>query len=105
SRGNWRVEFSDQAQGAEGSILDVELSILGVPITDTDADGLDDAWEWLRLGTLAYGPQDDPDGDGYSNAREQVMQTDPLASNEPLRQDLALWNARLARLSWPGVTN
>ena len=71
-----------------------------------DPDGLDDGWEKARLGNkLDYGPQDDPDGDGYSNAREQVMGTDPLAADVVFQLDLSPWDKKLARLSWPGVTN
>ncbi|MDO8544176.1 MAG: LamG-like jellyroll fold domain-containing protein [Opitutaceae bacterium] len=34
----------------------------GTRYFDTDADGLSDLWEMAKLGTLAYGPQDDPGG-------------------------------------------
>ena len=58
-----------------------------------------------HFGSLSYGPQDDPDGDGCSNAREQILCTDPAAANTPFTLDLSAWDERLARLSWPGVTN
>ena len=57
------------------------------------------------LCVLAFGPKDDPDGDGYSNAREQIMGTNPRGGNVPFPVDLSPYNARLARLSWPGSTN
>ncbi|MCB1129941.1 MAG: discoidin domain-containing protein [Verrucomicrobiae bacterium] len=44
---------------------------------DTDQDGLPDAWETENLETLAYGPNDDPDGDGFTNAEERNAGTDP----------------------------
>ncbi len=50
-------------------------------------------------------PQDDPDGDGYSNAREQIMGTDPNAADIAFQLDLSPWDRGLARLSWAGVTN
>jgi len=105
SAGTWTVSIGDEASLNAGNVLSVELLIDGVAITDTDADGLDDNWEMARLGTLAYGPNDDPDGDGYNNAREQLMGTDPDAVDAPFNLDLSLWNEKLARLSWPAVTS
>ena len=91
---------------ATGSVQLASLIIEGVAITDSDHDGLDDGWEKARLGNkLDYGPQDDPDGDGYSNAREQVMGTDPLTADVAFQLDLSPWDKKLARLSWPGVGN
>jgi hypothetical protein len=31
------------------------------------------------------------------------MGTDPLLPNEVFRQDLTMWDAKLARMSWPAV--
>ena len=105
STGEWTLDVSDELQGHTGAIQLATLIINGVQIKDTDHDGLDDEWEQAHFGNLASGPKDDPDGDGYSNAREQIMGTDPRALNGPLRLDLAVWNENLARLSWPSVTN
>ena len=106
SAGTWTLAFSDEFQDAIGSVQLASLIIEGVAITDSDHDGLDDGWEEARLGNkLDYGPQDDPDGDGYSNAREQVMGTDPLAADVVFQLDLSQWDKKLARLSWRGVTN
>ena len=58
-----------------------------------------------HFGSLAPGPQDDPDGDGYSNAREQILGSDPTVANGPFALDVSPWDERLARLSWPAVTN
>ena len=80
----------------------MSLNIEGVPITDSDADGLDDNWEMTNFHSLAYGPKDDPDGDGYSNAREQIMKTNPTATDVPFQLDLSRLDQKLARLSWPG---
>jgi subtilisin family serine protease/subtilisin-like proprotein convertase family protein len=101
SYGTWKVEFYDQAAGATGSVLDIILGIKGVLITDLDYDGLDDSWETSRFTTLANGPRDDPDQDGFNNAREQVMGTNPLDFDVPFQLDLSSWNLQLARLSWP----
>lgn len=101
SVGDWIVEISDEDDSGVGTVLGVELTIRGVPIEDSDADGLDDAWERHHFGHLQHGPGDDPDGDGYSNAREQIMGTDPARPGRLLTADLSVYNERLARLSWP----
>lgn len=44
---------------------------------DVDRDGLLDAWEIATFGTIAYGPDDDPDGDGWTTAGELAAGTDP----------------------------
>lgn len=103
SLGVWRVEFSDQSAGASGNVLGVTLLIRGVPIPDEDGDGLDDFWEAPLFGSLAFGPTDDPDEDGYNNAFEQALGSDPLLPNEPAEVDLVKWDNKLARLSWPAV--
>ena len=45
-----------------------------------DDDGLPDLWEFENFGNLTtYGPDDDPDGDGYTNLEEYFMNSDPLS--------------------------
>ncbi len=111
SAGTWTLSVSDEQlldfQGLThtGLVQLVALTLSGVAITDTDHDGLDDTWEMTHFNSLAYGPQDDPDGDGYCNAREQIKGTDPNAADVPFKLDLSPWNERLVRLSWPAVTN
>jgi subtilisin family serine protease/subtilisin-like proprotein convertase family protein len=106
SVGNWTASITDESAGTTGQVLSVSLILEGVALSaDADGDGLDDAWELANFGTLNFGPRDDPDGDGYSNAREQVLGSNPLAAEGPFRLDVARFNARLARLSWPASTN
>jgi hypothetical protein len=105
SFGTWTLSILDEDVKGTGSILDASLIINGIPITDTDHDGLDDQWEMRFFKSLAYGPTDDPDLDGYTNAREQIMGSDPTTANVPLQMDLSLWDSRLARLSWASSTN
>ena len=51
---------------------------LYLPATqDSDGDTLPDWWEMFYFGTLAYGPNDDPDHDGGSNRDEYLAGTDP----------------------------
>lgn len=106
SAGRWTVCVSDEAQGATGVIRSASLILRGVQIIDADRDGLDDVWEQMHLGYGGLGPKDDPDSDGFSNAREQVMGTNPLQPDRPFALDFCFWtywDAKLARLSWPSV--
>jgi hypothetical protein len=102
SAGVWTLAVTDEAPLDTGSVLEAELLIRGVALLDTDGDGLDDAWELARFGSLAKGPTDDPDGDGFNNAREQLMGTDPNAVDVPFRVDFSPWDESVVRLSWPG---
>ena len=77
SYGEWHLDVTDERLGSTGSITSAELILRGTGILDTDHDGLDDDWERAMFGDLRYGPQDDPDGDGLSNAREQCLDTNP----------------------------
>jgi subtilisin family serine protease/subtilisin-like proprotein convertase family protein len=107
SIGDWKVSVGDEANGFTGTVQSVNLIIRGTPILDSDQDGLDDNWELAHFGSLAYGPQDDLDGDGFSNAREQVMGTNPLVQDVPFKLDLTpwqLWGNQRIRLSWPSAT-
>jgi hypothetical protein len=47
---------------------------------DADQDGYEDAWEIATFGTIAYGPGDDPDGDGFTTADELAAGTDPAGA-------------------------
>jgi subtilisin family serine protease/subtilisin-like proprotein convertase family protein len=103
SAGTWTLSVSGASDFTTGSVTFASLTLYGVAIKDSDGDGLDDDWEMAQFGTLAHGPADDPDRDGYSNAREQLMRTNPAVKNEPLAIDLSMWNDSTLRLSWPGV--
>ena len=103
--GTWTVQVSDEQAPGTGNVTSVSLILKGVPIRDTDHDGLDDDWELAKFGTLAYGPLDDPDGDGLSNAREQAIGSHPnqMGSPFPFALDASVWNGQLLRLSWPAA--
>jgi subtilisin-like proprotein convertase family protein len=105
SAGAWTAYFSDEFLGATGNVQSVSLQLSGVSIMDTDKDGLDDIWEIIHFACLDETPKNDLDRDGYSNAREQLMGTDPNAAGLPFPVDLSRWNQTLARLSWPGSSN
>lgn len=105
SAGNWTVSVSDLDSRGRGNVRRVTLLISGVAIIDSDRDGLDDQWELRHFKSLSASAKEDPDEDGYCNAREQVMNTDPLANETPFRLDFSPWNTQYGRLSWPSNTN
>ena len=102
SAGEWSVAVSDEAPGVTGAVKSVSLILQGIAITDTDGDGLDDAWELRCFGNLGAGATSDFDGDGFSNCREQILGTDPTIEQRLLRVSLTRWNNEIVRLSWPG---
>jgi subtilisin family serine protease/subtilisin-like proprotein convertase family protein len=105
SAGTWILSVSDEIAGLTGNVNSASLILTGVPIVDTDRDGLDDRWEQTWFHSLAYGPKDDPDGDGYNNARAQILGLNPASSSRPLRLNLDPWNDYYLRLSWPAVAD
>lgn len=107
SVGDWLVQIVDEETGNVGVVHEVELFINGVPISDSDADGLDDHWETQHFGNLAQGPQSDPDLDGYNNAREQLMGTLPNAVDPEFafKVDASAFSPSHTRLSWHASTN
>jgi hypothetical protein len=54
----------------------IDLGLGSLP-SDTDGDGLSDAWEQQYFGGSGANPGDDPDGDGMSNLREYRAGTHP----------------------------
>jgi len=59
------------------AVVVVGLCVTPALAADSDADGLDDDWEFLYFGALAAQPGADPDGDGLSNAEEHALGSDP----------------------------
>ncbi|MFH1209194.1 MAG: MopE-related protein [archaeon] len=57
-----------------GGTLDMDI--------DVDGDGLPDEWEYIYFGNLNQGPNDDPDGDGMTNAQEYASNTNPKTSDK-----------------------
>ncbi len=69
-------------------------------IKDVDDDSLPDWWEvkYFRYnpdGPLAYGADDDPDGDGYTNLQEYLALTDPT---DPSSHPLSFWDRYLLHI-------
>ena len=105
SAGEWTLTVTDQEANDIGSLTSASLIIRGVPILDIDRDGLEDAWERRSFGSLNFGPKADPDDDGFPNAREQVLQTDPGRNEQDFRIQISRWDEHHLYLSWPGTRN
>ena len=103
SAGVWKLYITDDSEQLTGTFTRARLMLHGVPITDGDNDGLDDAWELAHFGSLKWGPADDPDGDGLTNLYEWMLGTDPAVAEQPLSLDFSLLDATHYRLSWNGV--
>lgn len=116
-----RVEYQLDLQGNTTNIVIPAAQ----PETDTDADGMADAWEWVYFNSLAQAaagdfnqdtrsnldhylgqtdPTDpDPDDDGMSNEDERVAGTDPLSSGSVLGVTTASTLSTGYVLNWPSV--
>lgn len=75
------LNSTDAPAGNGGSLhpsFNHELQVIFYdPTTDTDADGLPDTWETHYFASLRWGRNDDPDGDGFTNAEELASCTTP----------------------------
>lgn len=66
----------DGARSCTGKTIAAPADVGGYPAmtgtawTDSDSDGMDDAWEMAVFGNLAQKPNGDPDGDDWSNVEE-----------------------------------
>ena len=85
--GYWTVNDVRQA-GADGRSLTQISSVINGATTykayyfaesaDTDGDGIKDWFEYRMWGDLSQAGGGDPDGDGFSNLRENELGQDPL---------------------------
>lgn len=59
------------------------------PSADSDGDGLPDYWEEWHWGNLTPAPDEDPDGDGATNATEFAANTHPKQVNSVPRFEIS----------------
>jgi hypothetical protein len=72
--------------------------------TDSDHDGLDDAWEIATFGDLKQDGNGDPDGDGATNLAEWKAGTNPLSAASIFRLSFAgAIGANTISLKWSSV--
>ena len=88
---------------SDGSKTSAAATVTLTVNADTDLDGLDDSWETSTFGSLATTPLADPDGDGFTNAEELVMGSNPLDGASSLRPSAHFLNATTLNVSFPSV--
>lgn len=77
------VDGLDLGQIYRASVYRIDLKVKSGALVDSDGDGMPDSWELAYFDDLAAAdPDADSDGDGWSNAREAELGTNPLASNK-----------------------
>lgn len=100
-------EFSGYAWSANCGWINLGSGLLRTDrmiSLDADGDGIADTWERERAGTLSVlTSTGDADGDGIPDKNEYLLDTDPMAPNEPLRitRISKLPNAEAVELEWP----
>ena len=103
SSGFWTLEVTDEVQDITGQLLGAELYLEGVPITDTDDDGLDDTWEMNNFTSLDQDTLGDPDNDGSWNAREQILATNPKVDQTVFKVVSSIVQSNVVRVAFPTI--
>ncbi len=111
TRGKWQVEISNMPLPTTGAytsqplLKGLELKIRGIPVTDTDNDGLSDKWELDHFGSLQYSSLDIVSPSGYTNARWQITGDKTVREASRLSISIDPLQSGKIRLSWLGVND
>ncbi len=103
TKGEWVLEVRDLRENDLGTLVSAELTVEGVPVTDEDQDGMDDAWERRWFGGLSRGPLEDPGQHGLMLVREQCLAGDPMAPGHPFPRTLQILDNAFVRVTFPTV--
>ena len=93
-----------------GSVLDtsqpgIVFQAVTPDPTDTNLNGLADAWERRYFGVLGrFEWNDDPDQDGFNNQQEQALGSDPTDPTSNLRLSISLESSGV-QLRWTSFSN
>jgi Tol biopolymer transport system component len=98
---SWASDCLNQDFNLAGDVFLVSLA--PAPITDADADGLDDQWELDHFGNLDRDGAGDFDGDGDSDGREFMTGTDPTDPASLFRVSIAYTGTvgSTPSITWP----
>jgi len=96
-----------RATTAQGEVVTFVAPDVMVP-GDLDGDEMDDWWEMLHFGSIeACDPDEDPDGDGFSNLMEWKLGTLPLDASSRFEVTSFQWGGgddfQHVVLTWPTV--
>ncbi|RYD82078.1 MAG: hypothetical protein EOP84_10005, partial [Verrucomicrobiaceae bacterium] len=80
-------QYSVLVSNSEGFAV-TNNATLNVTFTDTDHDGLQDAWEQAQFGSLLAAATQDADGDGRTNREEFLAGTDPKNGSDFLKIEM-----------------
>lgn len=96
--GNYAVTFRVSDGKLQNSL---SVSIKVNPQSDTDGDGLPDAWELEKFGNLDQNAEGNPDGDALTNLEEYQQESDPLTASTVSAPSIIspIYDARVSVLS------